>query len=165
MSCMHCARADAQPRVRMRMCTPRPSVGRPHVRTTAGTLWNLYPMYDYAHALTDAIEGVTHSLCSLEFENHRELYDWVVRECDVPSTPRQIEFSRLNLQYTARARVTCTPTGNRACVPNVPRRRAALPAPPTPTPPPHPPTPPPHPHPPHPPTTTRTARRSGGARG
>ena len=100
MSGMHCARADTQPRVRMRMRTPRPSAGRLHVRTTAGTLWNVYPMYDYAHALTDAIEGVTHSLCSLEFENHRELYDWVVRECDVPSTPRQIEFSRLNLQYT-----------------------------------------------------------------
>jgi len=65
-----------------------------------GTLWNVYPMYDYAHALTDAIEGVTHSLCTLEFENHRELYDWVVRECTVPCTPRQIEFSRLNLQYT-----------------------------------------------------------------
>ena len=51
---MHCARADTQPRVRMRMCTPRPSAGRLHVRTTAGTLWNVYPMYDYAHALTDA---------------------------------------------------------------------------------------------------------------
>lgn len=75
---------------------------RLHVHTTAGTLWNVYPMYDYAHALTDAIEGVTHSLCTLEFENHRELYDWVVRECTVPCTPRQIEFSRLNLQYTVR---------------------------------------------------------------
>ncbi len=65
-----------------------------------GTRWNVYPMYDYAHALTDALEGVTHSLCTLEFEAHRELYDWVVRECAVPCTPRQIEFSRLNLQYT-----------------------------------------------------------------
>ena len=55
MSGMHCARADTQPRVRMRMGTPRPSVGRLHVRTTAGTQWNVYPMYDYAHALTDAI--------------------------------------------------------------------------------------------------------------
>ena len=64
-----------------------------------GTTWNVYPMYDYAHALTDALEGVTHSLCTLEFENHRELYDWVVRECAVPCTPRQIEFSRLNLQH------------------------------------------------------------------
>ena len=81
----------------------RPSVERLHVHTTAGTLWNVYPMYDYAHALTDAIEGVTHSLCTLEFENHRELYDWVVRECAVPCTPRQIEFSRLNLQYTVRS--------------------------------------------------------------
>ena len=126
---MHCARADTQPRVRMRMCTPRPSAGRLHVRTTAGTLWNVYPMYDYAHALTDAIEGVTHSLCSLEFENHRELYDWVVRECDVPSTPRQIEFSRLNLQYTARARVTRTPTGSRACVPAAAQGRPSSPPP------------------------------------
>ena len=106
---------------------------RLHVHTTAGTLWNVYPMYDYAHALTDAIEGVTHSLCTLEFENHRELYDWVVRECTVPCTPRQIEFSRLNLQYTVRSCVdmSCTPNGSRACVPDVPRRRAALPASPT----------------------------------
>ena len=88
----------------MRMCTRwRPSVERLHVHTIAGTLWNVYPMYDYAHALTDALEGVTHSLCTLEFENHRELYDWVVRECTVPCTPRQIEFSRLNLQYTVRS--------------------------------------------------------------
>ena len=75
------------------------------MHSTAGTLWNVYPMYDYAHALTDALEGVTHSLCTLEFENHRELYDWVVRECAVPCSPRQIEFSRLNLQYTALSRV------------------------------------------------------------
>jgi len=65
-----------------------------------GTKWNVYPMYDYAHALTDAFEGITHSLCTLEFENHRPLYDWVVAETPAPCTPRQIEFSRLNLQYT-----------------------------------------------------------------
>jgi len=64
-----------------------------------GRKWKVYPMYDYAHALTDALEGITHSLCTLEFEDHRPLYDWVVSSLPVPHTPRQIEFSRLNLQY------------------------------------------------------------------
>ena len=62
--------------------------------------WCLYPMYDYTHCLSDAIEGITHSLCTLEFEDHRPLYDWVLDQLDVPCHPRQIEFSRLNLQYT-----------------------------------------------------------------
>jgi glutaminyl-tRNA synthetase len=69
-----------------------------HQRT--GNEWCLYPMYDYTHCLSDAIEGITHSLCTLEFEDHRPLYDWVLDQLDLPCHPRQIEFSRLNLQYT-----------------------------------------------------------------
>ncbi len=69
-----------------------------HHRT--GDAWCIYPMYDYAHPLSDAYEGVTHSLCTLEYEAHRPLYDWVVRECQAEHTPRQIEFARLNLNYT-----------------------------------------------------------------
>ena len=69
-----------------------------HQRT--GNEWCLYPMYDYTHCLSDALEGITHSLCTLEFEDHRPLYDWVLDQLDVPCRPRQIEFSRLNLQYT-----------------------------------------------------------------
>ncbi|WP_429841787.1 glutamine--tRNA ligase/YqeY domain fusion protein [Brevibacillus sp. FIR094] len=65
-----------------------------------GDKWCIYPMYDFAHPLEDAIEGVTHSLCSLEFEDHRPLYDWVVRECEMDSVPRQYEFARLNLTNT-----------------------------------------------------------------
>ena len=63
-----------------------------------GQKWKVYPMYDYAHVLTDALEGITHSLCTLEFEDHRPLYEWILANLPVPSTPRQIEFSRLNLQ-------------------------------------------------------------------
>ena len=69
-----------------------------HYRT--GTAWCIYPAYDFAHPLSDAIEGITHSLCTLEFEDHRPLYDWVVAECDAPHRPRQIEFARLNLTFT-----------------------------------------------------------------
>ena len=69
-----------------------------HHRT--GDKWCIYPMYDYAHPPSDAIEGVTHSLCTLEFEDHRPLYDWLVETLPVPSRPRQIEFARLNLNYT-----------------------------------------------------------------
>lgn len=69
-----------------------------HHRT--GDKWCIYPMYDFAHPLEDAFEGITHSLCSLEFENHRPLYNWVVDNTDVPHKPRQIEFARLNLSYT-----------------------------------------------------------------
>jgi len=65
-----------------------------------GDKWKVYPMYDYAHCITDALEGITHSLCTTEFEDHRPLYDWVIERLPVPCTPRQIEFSRLNLQYT-----------------------------------------------------------------
>ncbi|MCG8314010.1 MAG: glutamine--tRNA ligase/YqeY domain fusion protein [Pseudomonadales bacterium] len=65
-----------------------------------GDKWCIYPMYDYTHCLSDAIEGITHSLCTLEFEDHRPLYDWVLDELATPCHPQQIEFSRLNLNYT-----------------------------------------------------------------
>ncbi|WP_295412779.1 glutamine--tRNA ligase, partial [uncultured Thiodictyon sp.] len=65
-----------------------------------GTLWCLYPTYDYTHPISDALECITHSICTLEFEDHRPLYDWCVDNVSVPSKPRQIEFSRLNLEYT-----------------------------------------------------------------
>ena len=66
----------------------------------SGNKWCVYPMYDYAHPIEDAMEGITHSLCSLEFEDHRPLYDWVVNNTDVPNKPRQIEFARLNINNT-----------------------------------------------------------------
>lgn len=69
-----------------------------HHRT--GDEWCIYPMYDFAHPLSDSIEGITHSICTLEFENNRPLYDWVVNETDTAHKPRQIEFARLNLSYT-----------------------------------------------------------------
>jgi glutaminyl-tRNA synthetase len=69
-----------------------------HHRT--GDAWCIYPMYDYAHALSDWIEGITHSLCTLEFEDHRPLYDWCLEALDLPDRPRQIEFARLSLTYT-----------------------------------------------------------------
>ncbi len=65
-----------------------------------GDKWCIYPMYDFAHPLSDAIEGITHSLCSLEFEDHRPLYDWFVRECEMENTPTQIEFGKLYLSNT-----------------------------------------------------------------
>lgn len=70
----------------------------PHHRT--GDTWCIYPMYDYTHCLSDAIEGITHSLCTLEFEDHRPLYDWVLDTLQTPCHPQQIEFARLNLTYT-----------------------------------------------------------------
>ncbi|MDH3358295.1 MAG: glutamine--tRNA ligase/YqeY domain fusion protein [Desulfobacteraceae bacterium] len=70
----------------------------PHHRT--GDTWCIYPMYDFAHCLSDSIEGITHSLCTLEFENNRQLYDWILDELDVGCHPQQIEFARLNLSYT-----------------------------------------------------------------
>ncbi len=66
----------------------------------SGDKWCIYPMYDFAHPLEDAIEHITHSLCSLEFEDHRPLYDWVMDNCDVPFKSRQIEFARLNITHT-----------------------------------------------------------------
>ncbi len=71
---------------------------RSHQRS--GDRWCIYPLYDFTHGQSDAIEGVTHSLCTLEFEDHRALYDWFLEHLDTPSKPRQIEFSRLNLNYT-----------------------------------------------------------------
>lgn len=62
--------------------------------------WCIYPMYDFAHPLEDAIEGITHSICTLEFEDHRPLYDWVVKECEMENVPRQYEFARLNMTNT-----------------------------------------------------------------
>jgi glutaminyl-tRNA synthetase len=69
-----------------------------HPRT--GDKWSIYPSYDYAHGQSDAIEGITHSICTLEFEDHRPLYDWLLDKLPVPSTPHQYEFARLNLTYT-----------------------------------------------------------------
>ncbi|MBT4466141.1 MAG: glutamine--tRNA ligase/YqeY domain fusion protein [Planctomycetes bacterium] len=69
-----------------------------HPRT--GDKWCVYPMYDFAHGQSDAIEGITHSLCTMEFENHRPLYEWLLEHLPVTSTPRQIEFARLNISYT-----------------------------------------------------------------
>jgi len=66
----------------------------------AGDKWNIYPMYDFAHGLSDAFEGITHSLCTLEFEDHRPLYDWFLDQLEPTHRPQQIEFSRLNLAYT-----------------------------------------------------------------
>jgi glutaminyl-tRNA synthetase len=69
-----------------------------HPRT--GTAWSIYPSYDFAHGQSDAIEGITHSICTLEFEDHRPLYDWFLQNLPVPSHPHQYEFARLNLSYT-----------------------------------------------------------------
>jgi glutaminyl-tRNA synthetase len=65
-----------------------------------GNAWCIYPLYDFAHPLSDAIEGITHSLCTLEFENNRAIYDWLMENLDIPDPPRQTEFARLNLTYT-----------------------------------------------------------------
>ena len=70
----------------------------PHPRT--GTAWKIYPSYDFAHGQSDAIENITHSICTLEFEDHRPLYDWFIANLEVPSKPHQYEFARLNLTYT-----------------------------------------------------------------
>jgi glutaminyl-tRNA synthetase len=69
-----------------------------HYRT--GDKWNIYPLYDYTHCLSDAIEGITHSLCTLEFEDHRPLYNWVLEQTEPPAKPEQTEFGPLNLEYT-----------------------------------------------------------------
>ena len=69
-----------------------------HHRT--GAAWRIYPMYDFAHPLSDAIESITHSICTLEFEDHRPLYDWLIAHCHTQAQPQQIEFARLNLTYT-----------------------------------------------------------------
>ena len=76
-----------------------------HHRT--GDKWLVYPMYDFAHPISDTVEGVTHSLCSLEFEDHRPLYDWVLREVGYEAPSRQIEFARMNLNYTLTSKRRC----------------------------------------------------------
>jgi len=97
--CVLRAKIDmASPNILMRDPTLYRIKKVPHHRT--GNKWCIYPMYDFAHCLSDAIEGITHSLCTLEFENNRALYDWVLDQLPVPSRPRQIEFARLNLSHT-----------------------------------------------------------------
>lgn len=81
-----------------------------------GDKWCVYPMYDFAHPLSDAKEGVTHSLCSLEFENHRPLYDWFLKACEIEQPPRQIEFARLNLNYCLTSKRKCLALVNEGVV-------------------------------------------------
>jgi glutaminyl-tRNA synthetase len=93
------ARIDmASPNINLRDPVLYRIVHAAHPRT--GDAWRIYPTYDYAHGQSDAIEGVTHSLCTLEFEAHRPLYDWLIDNLPVPARPRQIEFARLNLTHT-----------------------------------------------------------------
>jgi len=86
------------------------------VHHQTGAEWCLYPMYDYTHPISDALEGITHSLCTLEFEDHRPLYDWVLQNVSVPCQPRQIEFSRLNVQYTVMSKRKLTQLVNEGYV-------------------------------------------------
>jgi glutaminyl-tRNA synthetase len=98
-ACVLRAKIDmASPNINMRDPTLYRVKKASHHRT--GDAWCIYPMYDYAHPLSDAIEGITHSICTLEFENHRALYDWFVREIGVADPPQQIEFARLAIGYT-----------------------------------------------------------------
>jgi glutaminyl-tRNA synthetase len=98
---------DCVLRARIDMASPNMNLRDPVIyrimhaeHHNTGNAWHIYPMYDFAHPLEDALEHITHSLCTLEFENHRPLYDWFIAHCPVPSRPRQIEFARLNLSYT-----------------------------------------------------------------
>lgn len=88
----------ASPNINMRDPVIYRILKAPHHRT--GDKWCIYPMYDFAHPLEDAIENITHSLCSLEFEDHRPLYDWFLEKLEIENPPRQFEFARLNLTYT-----------------------------------------------------------------
>ena len=88
----------ASPNINMRDPVLYRIVKTPHHRQ--GTKWCIYPMYDFAHPLQDSFEGITHSLCSLEYDNHRPLYDWVINVCEMPSVPHQYEFGRLNITNT-----------------------------------------------------------------
>jgi glutaminyl-tRNA synthetase len=88
----------ASPNINMRDPVMYRILKATHHRT--GDMWCIYPMYDYAHCVSDAIEGITHSICTLEFEDHRPLYDWFLDELRTPHHPQQIEFARLNLTYT-----------------------------------------------------------------
>lgn len=95
----------ASPNINMRDPVVYRIMRATHHRT--GDKWCVYPMYDFAHPLSDAAEGVTHSLCSLEFENHRPLYNWFLQVLDIPQPPRQIEFARMNLNYTLTSKRKC----------------------------------------------------------
>jgi len=88
----------AHPNIVMRDAVLYRILHKAHHRT--GDKWCIYPMYDFTHCLSDSIEGITHSLCTLEFENNRAIYDWVLDQLDVPCHPQQIEFARLNISYT-----------------------------------------------------------------
>jgi len=88
----------ASPNLNMRDPVMYRILNTPHHRT--GDAWRIYPTYDWAHGQSDAIEGITHSLCTLEFEDHRPLYDWYLEQLGLPHRPRQIEFARLNLGFT-----------------------------------------------------------------
>ena len=103
----HMAAGEAVLRAKIDMASPNLNLrdpvlyrilNAPHHQT--GDEWVIYPMYDYAHPLSDALEGITHSLCTLEFEDHRPFYDWVIAKIGFAHPPRQIEFSRLNVDYT-----------------------------------------------------------------
>lgn len=92
-------------RARIDMASPNMNMRDPVIYRVAhmthhntGDKWCIYPMYDFAHPIEDAIEGITHSICTLEFEDHRPLYDWVVRELEYPHPPKQIEFAKLYLK-------------------------------------------------------------------
>ncbi|WP_419603855.1 glutamine--tRNA ligase/YqeY domain fusion protein [Thiolapillus sp.] len=95
-------------RARIDMASPNMNIRDPAiyrirrgaVHHQTGDTWSIYPMYDFTHPISDALEGITHSLCTLEFEDHRPLYDWILDNITIPCHPRQIEFARLNLEYT-----------------------------------------------------------------
>ncbi len=89
-------------------------INRMHHHRT-GDQWCIYPMYDFAHPIEDALEGITHSLCSLEFEAHRPLYDWVIENISAPCKPRQIEFARLGINNTVMRRTTSAAGTTREC--------------------------------------------------
>ncbi len=102
-----CAEGDYTLRAKIDMASPNINLRDPIIyrikhatHPHTGDAWHIYPMYDFAHSLSDAIEGITHSLCTLEFQDHRPLYEWFINHCKPPHQPRQIEFSRLNVNYT-----------------------------------------------------------------
>ena len=82
----------------------------------AGDKWCIYPMYDYTHGQSDSIEGITHSICTLEFEDHRPLYDWFIEQLGIYA-PQQIEFARLNLNYTIMSNASCCAWSKKATSP------------------------------------------------
>ena len=127
------ARAAGEDRHGRRQHQPaRPGdVPHPARRTIprTGDEWCIYPIYDYAHGQSDAIEGITHSICTLEFEDHRPLYDWFLENLPVPSRPRQIEFARLNLTYTVLSKRVLLRAGARGARAAAGTTRACRPSP------------------------------------